>query len=282
MKRFTSRKRALLFAVPLAALAGGSAIANHSWSTYAWNYDGANPIAAPVVDNTDPNWTSYVDKAVADWNASPVIQATIERGNNSSCSFVTGTIQVCNDDYGSNGWLGLASIALSGGKIVAGTTKLNDNYFNRDAYNTYSWRQLVTCQEIGHDYGLAHQNENFSTDETTSCMEYTSRPEGNEGPDQHDYDQLLTIYSGGGDGGGGGTKPGKGGGKGGGGGGGNGKGKNRVSLPAVGNTPATWGRPTGFLLNGRPHTFEKSVNGIKFVTHVTWAPEEGGHDDHHH
>ena len=71
----------------------------------------------------------------------------------------TGTIQVCNEDYGDNGWLGLATIALRDGKIVAGSTKLNDNFFEREKYNNYTWRQLVTCQEIGHDYGLGHQNE---------------------------------------------------------------------------------------------------------------------------
>ena len=61
MKRVTSRKRALLFAVPLAALAGGSAIANHSWSTYAWNYDGVNPIAAPVVEGAWPRVATVTD-----------------------------------------------------------------------------------------------------------------------------------------------------------------------------------------------------------------------------
>lgn len=281
MTRHTIHHSAWVAAIPLAMLAGGTAIANHSWGTYAWSQDATNPITVPIVDNTSSTWTSYVGTAVTDWNRSAVIQATLERGNNSSCNMVTGTIQVCNSDYGANGWLGLASIALSNGKIIAGTTKLNDNYFNRDAYNTYSWRQIVTCQEIGHDYGLAHQNENFSTDETTSCMEYTSRPADNEHPDQHDYDQLLSIYSGGGGGDtGGGGKGGKGGGNGGGKGGR--KGKNRLSLPDVGNTPASWGRAVEYLANGKPHKFEKTVNGIKFVTHVTWAPDKGDGHAHDH
>lgn len=273
------RRVALVAAIPGLALVSATAYANHSWSTYAWAYDGVTPIGAPVVDNTDSSWIGYVDTAVMDWNASPVIAASLERGNNSSCSFITGTIQVCNDDYGGNGWLGLASIALSNGKIIGGTVKLNDYYFNSSSYNTYSWRQLVTCQEIGHDYGLAHQNENFFTDETTSCMEYTRLPQDNEHPDFHDYDQLLTIYQGssGGDGGGasGGGKGGKGGGKGG------GK-PSRVSLPPVGNTPSSWGRPVDYLPNGRPHVFEKEVNGIKFVTHVTWEPDSMPEGDHGH
>ncbi|HSM54245.1 MAG TPA: hypothetical protein VK839_08710 [Erythrobacter sp.] len=283
MSHLFNRKAGIAACCSAAAMVGAPLLANHSWGTYAWNFDGVNPVRAPVVNNTDSGWSGYVETAVADWNASPAIEAPLEYGNNSSCSFVTGTIQVCNGNYGGNGWLGLASIAISGGKIVAGTTKLNDYYFDQDRYNTYSWRQLVTCQEIGHDYGLAHQNENFATDETTSCMEYTSKPQDNEHPDFHDYDQLLLIYPAGGGSGGGDTGGTGGGGKGkGSGGGGGGKGKNRVVLPAVGNTPSTWGRPTEFLPNGRPHVFEREASGVKFVTHVTWAPDEAGDHEHHH
>lgn len=278
MKRVSSSQAAWIGAATV-ALAASPLLANHAWGTYAWSFDGINPVSVPVVNNTGPSWGGHVETAVADWNASPVIEAPLEYGNNSGCSFVTGTIQVCSADYGSTGWLGLATIALSNGKIVAGTTKLNDAYFNQDRYDTYSWRQLVTCQEIGHDYGLGHQDENFSTDDTTSCMDYTSWPDGNEHPDFHDYYQLLAIYSGGGTGGTGGTTGGgKGGGKGGGAGGG--KGKNRVMLPAVGNTPSTWGRPTEFLPNGRPHVFEREASGMKFVTHVTWLPEQADGDEH--
>jgi hypothetical protein len=56
----------------------------------------------------------------------------------------------------------------------------------------------VTCQEIAHDFGLDHQDENFSNPNLGSCMDYTSDPDGppsNEHPNQHDYDQLVTIYT---------------------------------------------------------------------------------------
>lgn len=284
-------KQALLVGAGAAvAITATAAQAHHWWGGYAWASDGVNPITATVVDNTNDSWRAHVGEAVYYWNLSPAIEAPLAFGDNTGCAFVSGTIQVCNSDYGSNGWLGLASIAISGSEIVGGTTKLNDHYFSQDRYNNYSWRQLVTCQEIGHDYGLAHQNENFGTDETTSCMEYTSWPADNEHPDQHDYEQLQIIYgSGTGDGGGsdggtdgGGGGKGKGGGNGGGkpDGGGGGKGKKKLVLPAVGNTPEYWGRPIAYLPNGKPHTFVRASAGIMFVTHVTWAPGEGG--DHHH
>ncbi len=249
--------------------------ARHSWGKYEWAYDGT-PLAAPVVDNTTGDWSNRVKIAVADWNKSSRIAGTYSgNGNNPACNFVTGTIQVCNDDYGSTGWLGIASISINGNEITAGYTQLNDYYFNQSRYNTEDWKQLVTCQEIGHDYGLGHQNENFNTDQTTSCMEYTSWPEGNRHPDQHDYDQLETMYS-------------TGGGKGGGGGGGNDKPRGKPqTLPNVGKTPATWGKPIDFLPNGKPYIYERNMGSYRVITHVTWTIEaaaEGGdqHGGHEH
>ena len=274
MFRTKAQAYGAIAAIVIIGFAAAPLLAHHQWSTYQWESDRTAPISPAVVDNTGARWTEHVAIATDDWNASPWIESPLESGNNSSCAMVTGTIQVCNSDYGSNGWLGLATIALRSGIIVGGSTKLNDYYFNQARYNTFTRRQLVTCQEIGHTYGLTHQNEDFSTDLTTSCMEYTSNPEGNEGPDFHDYDQLAAMYGSGGASDGGGSTPG--GGKGGKGGGG-GKGKNRVALPAVGNTPASWGEPTQFLPNGKPVKFEKTYGNYKFVTHVTWADEGENH-----
>ncbi|MFL0355938.1 hypothetical protein ACI5KX_05610 [Erythrobacter sp. GH1-10] len=281
MKKFATRSLGVSTAILAIGIAAAPLFAHHQWSTYAWASDSVNPITPAVVDNTDSRWNGHVSQAVSDWNKSGWIDSGLEYGNNSSCGMTTGTIQVCNDDYGANGWLGIATIALRNGVITAGSTKLNDNYFNRDRYNNYTWRQLVTCQEIGHDYGLGHQNEDFSTDETTSCMEYTSLPEGNEGPDAHDYDELALMYGAGTGGGGGGTKGpkgGKGGGNGGGKGGGKGKKSSRTALPGVGNTPVSWGKPTAFLPNGKPYRFIRSSGNYTYITHVTWTPDRDHHD----
>jgi hypothetical protein len=95
--------------------------------------------------------------------------------------------------------LGVAQIWTSrGSHIVQATTKVNDTYFNMPQYNTPAWRRLVMCQEIAHDFGLDHQDENFNNANLGSCMDYTSDPDGppsNEHPNQHDYDQLVSIYS---------------------------------------------------------------------------------------
>jgi hypothetical protein len=76
--------------------------------------------------------------------------------------------------------------------------KINDTYFNTPQYDTPGWRNLVMCQEVGHTFGLDHQDENFNNPNLGTCMDYTSNPYGppdNEHPNQHDYDELLTIYS---------------------------------------------------------------------------------------
>lgn len=241
-------------------------LASHSWSTYHWKRTTAE-LTVPIGDNVDSRWDSYLVTAVNDWNKSAYIQSPLGAGstNPKNCRGVSGTIQVCNSSYGQTGWLGIASISLSGGHIVQGTTKLNDTYFNTAQYNTPAWRALVTCQEIGHDYGLGHQDEDFNTDSTNSCMDYTSRPEGNEHPDAHDYEQLTTIYGGhmesasmviGGRG---------------------------AMGAATGDTPAEWGRAIGFDSHGRPNVFERVDGpGQKTITHVFWALGEGprGRNDH--
>ena len=237
-------------------------VASHSWGGYHWKRT-TTQISPPIGDNVTTAWDSYLSVAVSDWNLSSRIQSSIVAGSTSrsTCNPVSGRIEVCNYSYGSTGWLGIAQIWLSSGHIYQGTTKLNDTYFNTSTYNTPAWRSAVTCQEIGHDYGLGHQDEDMATDNTTSCMDYTNRPAGNEHPDQHDYDQLYSIY-------------------------------NHLesssnlpttttsSSPAVGNGRAEWGRAMGTDAHGRQNRFIRDFgNGIQVVTHVLWVP---GYDGGHH
>ena len=87
------RRFGTIAALGCATLAATGASAHHAWSTYAWNFDGT-AVNVAVVDNTSAQWRSYVQEAVGDWNASEVIEAPLEYGNNSSCAMTTNTIQV--------------------------------------------------------------------------------------------------------------------------------------------------------------------------------------------
>jgi hypothetical protein len=48
---------------------------------------------------------------------------------------------------------------------------------------------------VGHTLGLDHQDENFNNANLGTCMDYTNDPSTNQHPNQHDYDELQTIYA---------------------------------------------------------------------------------------
>jgi hypothetical protein len=186
------------------ATAAITAHANHSWNGYHWARR-SNPFTIKLGNNLSSVWQSYLSKASSDWTASTVLNTTIVAGQSTRrCKATLGRVEVCNSTYGNNGWLGVASISVSGGHITRGTVKLNDTYFNTATYNTPAWRQMVTCQEIGHTFGLDHQDTNFNNTNLGTCMDYTNDPTGTAGtngtlantsPNKHDYDELVTIYS---------------------------------------------------------------------------------------
>ena len=276
--------RAAAAAAVCAAALAAPALANHRWSTYHWNRP-SGEVTVPVGDNVTSAWDSYLQVAVnggggkPGWNDSQYIQSPLVAGTTiaKNCKAVPGTIQVCNSRYGQTGWLGIASIWLSNGHISQGTTKLNDTYFVSGSYNQPKWRRMVTCQEVGHDYGLGHVNENFDDPNTGSCMDYSNAPGRNDGagtneyPNTHDFDELKTIYT-----------------------------DHADSAAATnfaqrspgqavpegvaaglgdgipGDSPAAWGRAVHRDGAGRPDIFEQDLgNGNKKITHVFWAVGEG-------
>ena len=94
------------------------------------------------------------------------------------------------------GWASHRS-GRSGSHITQAVAKMNDTYFNTATYNSPAWRRLVMCQEIAHDFGLDHQDEDFDNANLGSCMDYTSDPDGppsNEHPNAHDFAQIDDIY----------------------------------------------------------------------------------------
>lgn len=268
-----------LFAVP--------ALASHSWSNYHWaNTDG--PVSLTINVAVTPVWTTSVNKAVADWKASTVLDLNQQpsSANRKRCSPIAGQILVCNEAYGPRGWLGIASITLdTNGHIQTGTTKLNDSYFSTATYNKPEWRSLVACQEIGHDFGLGHQDEGFAAPNLGTCMDYTNSPQGggaygpaNTSPDRHDLDQLQTIY---------------------------GHFDSYSSSAAMvatnfgirdfrkpappaaddgdpGDSPAEWGAAVHEDGKGRPDVFVTNLaGGGRRITHVFWALETKRSDIHH-
>lgn len=197
-----TRLLAAVIAAALATLAfPGSADANHSWGNYHWART-ANPFTVELDNNVTSAWSSYLSTASADWTTSSVLNTTIVNGSfgsRSTCTPATGRVEVCNANYGNTGWLGIASISITGGvHITRAYVKVNDTYFSQAQYNTPAYRRLVMCQEVGHTFGLGHQDENQTNPNLGSCMDYSRDPDGppnNEHPNAHDFNQLQTIYA---------------------------------------------------------------------------------------
>lgn len=234
------------------------ASANHSWGGYHWART-ANPLSLKLGDNVTAKWDPYLALASNDWSTSTVLDTTVVPGVSSTknCRGVSGRVEVCNSRYGGTGWLGIASIYASGTHITQGTVKLNDTYFDTAKYNTPAWRSLVMCQEIGHTFGLDHQDENFTNAALGTCMDYSNDPVPNQHPNLHDYAMLTSIYT-------------------------HLDTTTTASTLAVSsgqdvdhNDRSTWGKSVRTSADGHKSLFERDMgNGKKVFTFVVWADPE--------
>ncbi len=168
--------------------------ASHSWGNYHWARQD-NPFTLKLSSNLTSSWRPYLETASDDWSASSVLDTTVITGfkNPKTCKPTAGRVEVCNAKYGNNGWLGLAQIWISGGShITQGAVKMNDTYMTRALYNTPEEKNHVMCQEVGHTFGLGHQDESGAT--LGTCMDY-SMSATSQYPNAHDYEQLEEIYA---------------------------------------------------------------------------------------
>ena len=245
--------------------------AGHSWGGYHWART-ANPFTLKLGDNlTSADWKGQLSKTSIDWNSptsfgatsSPVLTAIVVGSSTKNCSMVAGTTQVCNRTYGNNGWLGLASINITGGvHITQGSAKMNDTYFNTATYNNPNERLHVMCQEVAHTFGLDHQSTDGTSQNT--CMDYFSNTGTNATnkastkPNKHDFEELNSIY--------------------------NGHRDSTTTVAAaatlaaagvdVTDDPNSWGHLVSQSANGRSSTYERfNADGSKTVTHVYWTIE---------
>jgi len=192
----TQKARFILVVAVIVMLAASpfSVGADHAWGNYHWART-SNPFTVTVINSMTNDWDDNLNTAVSDWSQSSVMNVVQEAGNDDAqtrqrCRPVKGKVRACNSTYGTNGWLGLAQIWVRGSHITQGTAKMNDSYLASGYTETN--RQHVICQEIGHDWGLDHQDESGA--DLNTCMDYDDAL-GNAHPNAHDYEQLELIYS---------------------------------------------------------------------------------------
>jgi hypothetical protein len=190
----------LVFVVAAILAMPAGASANHSWNNYHWART-ANPFTVQLGDNVSGLWDGMLATASSDWSQSNVLDTTVVAGGTSakSCRPTSGRVEVCSANYRNTGWLGVAQIWISGSHITQGTVKNNDYYFGSSSYtyNNTAEMQHVICQEIGHTFGLGHTSEDGSSQNT--CMDYYHNKSASDTtsthPNQHDYEQLASIYT---------------------------------------------------------------------------------------
>lgn len=270
MKTLMSRKTLVVFLCAVVLALPLALVASHSWGGYHWART-SNPFTLKLGDNMSSDWQPLLAQASSDWNSgnTPVITAIVGGTSNRNCRMVAGTTQVCNGKYGNNGWLGLASINITGGvHITQGSAKMNDTYFSTATYNNPNERLHVVCQEVAHTFGLGHQSEDGSSQ--NSCMDYFSNTGANAGstlstkPNAHDFQQLNTIYA---------------------------HLDNFTTLAAMSTVkssradvdtsddPSSWGVLVSQSASGRSSTYERgNADGSKTVTHVYWTLEAAAGD----
>ena len=165
-----------------------------------------NPISLKIVDSTTGNWKSELHTALDEWSKPvglheqifldfPIVKTNSSKGARRRCLSIEGQIHVCNDSYGLNGWLGIATIYIqANGHITRGVAQVNDSYANY--WNDWpTEKNHVMCQEIGHLFGLGHTSEGGSYDK--SCMDYSGPPNNplSQWPNEHDFEELAHSYS---------------------------------------------------------------------------------------
>lgn len=196
-------RRALLtiaIATTLVAAAGAPAGANNQWGSYHWE-TGSTRLTVSLVDRVTSAYDSMLGTVSGEWS-SPSLDTSVQGGTATpNCGLTAGVVEVCNGDYGANGWLGLATIAYdSGSHIVAGKAQLNDYYFEvyypsrgyTEAQIT-TGRRHVLCQEVGHTVGLDHRKRPH--DRTCMNDSWGLFDPAYQSPDAHDIETLDAIHS---------------------------------------------------------------------------------------
>jgi hypothetical protein len=167
----------------------GVVMANHPWicsGSTAYHYSPrtvgyANPVAQTSVVRSASSYTSAFNGSISLWNGT-IINLALSS---------TPKLRLFYGAYGQNGWLGLASLTSvdSACHINSARSQINDTYMRDTSRYSQTAVNHVSCQEVGHTFGLGHNQS-----QTDTCMNDRILTAGNQ-INQHDRDQLNSIYA---------------------------------------------------------------------------------------
>jgi hypothetical protein len=167
---------------------------------FHWGRRTEGELKLKIGENLSGDWEGELRSSIKDWEDSRVVELRTVNGttNPKECKENPGQVEVCNDKYGENGWLGLTTIYYDTDDrehITGVRVRLNDSYFDdSDRYPQYKGkngrkaRRHTLCHELGHAFGLGHTNDN-------SCMNDSSNSVFDDlDPVNDDFRTLKDIY----------------------------------------------------------------------------------------
>lgn len=170
------RLAVLLLALALFPATAGASHATHPYAHWA---KAGGEIHVDVGDCLSRSyWRPAVRAAMRDWSRSSVVTYHMV-----GCNSPLREFRIRNQNYGRTGWAGFAVSTFPGRHFATMVVGFNDYSGSR---HSALYRRGAACHELGHSLGLAHRTR-------SSCLATpvsSDRPD----PDQHDYDQLRSIY----------------------------------------------------------------------------------------
>ncbi len=161
------------------------------------------PVKISIDDQLSPVYSQFIPRALRDWNQAAPIVVTQDGSDSIKVS-----IQNC--DFGETGWVGVTQVNLNGNKIISAPVYINDHWMKTASYNNHIQQQYVVSHELGHSFGLDHQDVEFCNPNTGSVMDYaysivggTQNCDGqsvnfgisNEHPNPNDIKALTDAYA---------------------------------------------------------------------------------------
>jgi hypothetical protein len=97
-----------------------------------WNSNGRG-LALRVENALETRYDAYFDEYIEKWQASNALSLTITRlDHDPACEPSTGRLKVCNGNYGSTDWRGIATYLVLDGKMRSCTAQLNDYFLDAE------------------------------------------------------------------------------------------------------------------------------------------------------